>query len=60
MAKQKTLIMSEEDLRNMIAFGNRAQMTGVEADTWVALKARLVKAMRSEVTEITPPNAGRK
>jgi len=36
------LKLTIDELRNMIAFGNRAQMNGAEADTWVALKAKLM------------------
>jgi hypothetical protein len=33
--------MTNDDLANIIAFGNRASMTGAEADTWVELKRKL-------------------
>jgi len=40
---QKKLVpLNKADLQNLIAFGNRAQMSGLEADSWVELKQRLV------------------
>lgn len=37
--------MTNHDLANLIAFGNRAHMSGQEADTWVDLKHRLVATL---------------
>lgn len=37
--------LSEADAANLIAFGNRASMSGAEADTWVDLKNRIVSAV---------------
>lgn len=33
--------LTNDDLQNMIAFGNRADMKGAEADTWFFLKQKL-------------------
>lgn len=46
MTNQKTNLvpLTDSDLTNLVAFGNRASMTGAEADTWVELKQRLTKA----------------
>lgn len=33
--------LSTDDLANIVAIGNRANMSGLEADTWVELKNRL-------------------
>lgn len=41
-----TVTLTDDDLANLVAFGNRAQMNGAEADTWVALKQRLIEARR--------------
>lgn len=40
------LTISEDDASNLVAFGNRASMSGVEADTWVDLKRRIGAAVR--------------
>ncbi len=44
MAKIFLARLTENDLKNLIAFGNRADMKGAEADTWVDLKQRLAQA----------------
>jgi hypothetical protein len=41
------ITLSNHDIANLIAFGNRAQMNGQEADTWVYLKHNLVAALES-------------
>lgn len=40
MQEPKTLAinLSPDQIRNLVAFGNRATMKGSEADLWVALK----------------------
>jgi hypothetical protein len=52
--------MTNDDLANIIAFGNRASMTGAEADTWVELKrklfATLAHAEQSLVEELVGPD----
>ena len=35
------LSLTAEEISNLIAIGNRADMKGAEADTWVALKQTL-------------------
>lgn len=35
------LQLTIDDCANLIAFGNRAQMAGKEADTWVLLKSKI-------------------
>jgi len=42
----------------MIAFGNRAQMTGLEADTWYQLKMKMVHTLQradAEAKKATGP-----
>tara|TARA_R110000868_G_scaffold86581_1_gene242796 strand:+ start:54 stop:260 length:207 start_codon:yes stop_codon:yes gene_type:complete len=43
--ESKTINLTIAELENLIALGNRAQMTGVEADTWVALKYKIAEAV---------------
>lgn len=51
------LKLTIEDLNNMISFGNRAQMQGSEADTWVDLKTRLsVEGQRMVRERMTKEN----
>ena len=38
-----------EDCRNLIAFGNRADMKGTEADLWVALKHKVLRQVDDQV-----------
>ena len=40
-----SLTLTNHDIQNIVAFGNRAHMTGQEADTWVDLKIRLSMAV---------------
>lgn len=40
--------LTDQDIQNLVAFGNRADMKGKEADTWVDLKMRLIEAMTPE------------
>lgn len=41
-----TLRLTEEQIRDLIAFGNRAQMTGREAPVWVELNGILFRAIK--------------
>lgn len=41
------ITLTNHDIANLIAFGNRAQMNGHEADTWVYLKHNLVAALQA-------------
>jgi hypothetical protein len=36
------LTITNHDIENLIAFGNRAQMTGLEAGLWIELRSNLV------------------
>lgn len=47
--------LSESDVKNIIAFGNRSTMSGVEADTWVELKNRLAGEFRAGLPEPEVP-----
>lgn len=38
-----TLTLTPDDVRNLVAFGNRATMKGSEADLWVGLKMKVLK-----------------
>jgi hypothetical protein len=58
-----TLRLTEGQIRDLIAFGNRAQMSGQEAPVWVELNGRLMQAIKeadqeeldlSEVAELSP------
>ncbi len=54
MAARTILVpLTENDIVNIVAFGNRANMKGAEADTWVELKNRLVEATREKEREPT-------
>lgn len=46
LAPMINLTLTLDDVRNVIAFGNRAEMRGAEADTWVALKQKFAEAVR--------------
>lgn len=45
------LTLTIDDVRNLIAFGNRAQMSGVEADGWVALKHKVLRQVDDQVNK---------
>ena len=38
-----TLTLTPDEVRNLVAFGNRATMKGSEADLWVGLKMKVLK-----------------
>ena len=38
-----TLNLTPDDVRNLVAFGNRATMKGAEADLWVKLKVKVLE-----------------
>lgn len=40
------LTITNHDIENLIAFGNRAQMTGLEAGLWVELRSNLVAVLQ--------------
>lgn len=42
-----TLELNDVDVENLIAFGNRAQMSGAEAEVWVRLKMGLIDALEA-------------
>lgn len=42
-----TVELSTDDIRDLVAFGNRAQMSGVEAPRWCELNAKLVRALQA-------------
>ncbi len=44
-ARPVSLTLTNHDIQNIVAFGNRALMKGQEADTWVELKIRLSAAV---------------
>ena len=51
MEKRQQTVMIElttDDIRDLIAFGNRAQMSGVEAPRWCELNAKLSQSLRKE------------
>lgn len=52
---QAQVPLSNHDLANLIAFGNRASMSGAEADTWVELKTRLITALAAADEEAAKP-----
>ena len=43
-----TVELTTDDIRDLVAFGNRAQMSGVEAPRWVELNGKLVAALQSK------------
>lgn len=43
------LTLTIDDCKNLVAFGNRAQMSGAEADLWVSLKHRLLRQVDDQV-----------
>ena len=49
MEKTTRLVeLTVDDIRDLVAFGNRAQMSGVEAPRWCELNAKLVRALRED------------
>lgn len=54
MDKTVTLTLKLDEVRNVVAFGNRAQMSGAEADTWVSLKQKIAEAV-AEASKEEPP-----
>ena len=54
-AKTKTIQLTSPELENLIAFGNRGTMTGVEADLWVDLKGKLAEAIAAPEPEADGP-----
>lgn len=42
-----TVELTREDISDLIAFGNRSQMSGREAPRWCELNARLTQAMQN-------------
>ena len=42
--------LTTTDCQNFVAFGNRATMSGKEADTWVALKMKLLHQVQDAQT----------
>lgn len=40
--------LTTDDIRDLVAFGNRAQMSGVEAPRWVELNQKLVRALQAD------------
>lgn len=51
-ANQETAVpipLTKSDIQNLIAFGNRSQMSGQEAEIWVELKHRLAQAYDAAV-----------
>lgn len=51
MGNPVTLTIDQRDIQNIIAFGNRATMTGAEADTWAELKQRLARIAQEAAQE---------
>lgn len=47
-AETITLQLTAEEANNLIAFGNRATMTGAEADTWVDLKKKVALQVETQ------------
>lgn len=43
-----TIQLTRGEIHNLIAFGNRASMTGLEADEWVAVKNNLARQIQPE------------
>lgn len=43
-----TVELTHDDIRDLVAFGNRAQMSGVEAPRWCELNAKLVSHLRPQ------------
>lgn len=52
--------LTNEDLQNMIAFGNRAQMQGKEADTWFFLKQKLGTELTTRLQAAEAANGAEK
>jgi len=56
MDKKVTLTLTMDEIRNLVAFGNRSEMRGAEADTWVALKQTIAQAV-ADANKETPLQA---
>ena len=52
------LELTPDEIRNLIAFGNRADMKGSEADLWVGLKTRILKQVQEQESSAKKEAAG--
>lgn len=52
------IYLTPDQIKNLVAFGNRATMQGSEADLWVALKAEVLNQADQAAASAAKEQAG--